>query len=213
MATTEKREPGRSRKSAEERKSEIVEATLVLSDKVGPDRLSTDRIAKALGITQAAIFRHFPTKQHLWESVAHRIGEKYRRAWSESERAAPDPVEQIRSLILRQLDLIEATPAIPAILFSRELHVENSMLRRIFGELMKQFHARLEKLVSAAQEQGSINQTLPAADAAYLLIGFAQGLVVRWSVMGRRFRLGEEARRLLDTQLRILRDSEPSAGA
>ncbi len=203
----------RVRKTAEERKSEIVETTLVLSDRVGPDRLSTGRIAKSLGITQAAIFRHFPTKQDLWAAVAHRIGEKYRRAWSESERADPDPIEQIRKLILRQLDLIESTPAIPAILFSRELHVENSMLRRIFGELMKQFHRRLEDLAKKAQKHGSISSDIAATDAADLLIGFAQGLVVRWSVTGRSFKLGEEARRLFGLQLKGLANGGNRAAA
>ena len=50
------------RKSAEDRKTEIIEALLGLADRIGPDRLTTNDIAREVGVTQAAIFRHFPTK-------------------------------------------------------------------------------------------------------------------------------------------------------
>ena len=75
------------RKTAEDRKAELVEVTLRLADKVGPDRLSTEAIAAAVGVTQAAIFRHFPKKQDLWEAVAARIAGCFKRAgpkWSDS---------------------------------------------------------------------------------------------------------------------------------
>ena len=52
----------RTRKSARERKSEIVEAVLVLAAEVGPDRLSTEALASAVGISQPGIFRHFRKK-------------------------------------------------------------------------------------------------------------------------------------------------------
>ncbi len=50
----------RVRKSAEDRKAEIVDAALRLADDIGPDRLSTEVLAEAVGISQPGIFRHFP---------------------------------------------------------------------------------------------------------------------------------------------------------
>ena len=67
------------RKPAEDRKAEMIEALLVIADRIGPDRLTTNDIARAVGVTQAAIFRHFPTKAELWsatgEVIAERLGE------------------------------------------------------------------------------------------------------------------------------------------
>ena len=40
------------RKTADDRKAELVEVTLRLADKVGPDRLSTEAIADAVGVDQ-----------------------------------------------------------------------------------------------------------------------------------------------------------------
>ena len=58
------------RKSAQERKAEILATALRLADELGPDRLTTAAIAEAVGLTQPGIFRHFPTKQALWQAVA-----------------------------------------------------------------------------------------------------------------------------------------------
>jgi AcrR family transcriptional regulator len=191
----------RIRKSAEERKSEIVEAALRLADKVGPDRLTTSQIAEAVGLTQAALFRHFPKKQNLWEAVAARIGEKFQQRWIAIERGPADPVDRLRTIVAAQLKLIQSTPAIPAILFSRELHVENRALRGIFATFMTNFHSRIERLIAAAQSEGRLCGEIAAADAAYLIIGLVQGLAVRWSISGRNFDLAEEGQRLLELQL------------
>jgi AcrR family transcriptional regulator len=191
----------RVRKSAEERKSEIVEATLRLADRVGPDRLTTGQIAQALGLTQAALFRHFPKKQDLWEAVAARIGEKFRQRWLAIERGPADPLARLRGIVAAQLKLIQSTPAIPAILFSRELHVENQRLRAIFAEFMTNFHHRIERLIDAGQRDGEFGADIEAKDAAFLVIGLIQGLVLRWSLSGRSFDLLTEGDRLLSIQL------------
>lgn len=194
----------RVRKPAEERKSEIVEATLRLADKVGPDRLATAQVAEAVGLTQAALFRHFPRKQDLWEAVAARIGEKFQQRWLAIERGPADPLDRLRGIVTAQLKLIQSMPAIPAILFSRELHVENRTLRVIFAEFMKNFHLRIERLIAAAQRDGRLRGDIEPRDAAFLVIGLVQGLVLRWSLSGRSFDLAGEGDRLLSVQLRTI---------
>lgn len=201
----------RVRKPAEERKSEIVEATLRLADKVGPDRLATGQVAEAVGLTQAALFRHFPKKQDLWEAVAARIGEKFQQRWLAIERGPADPLDRLRGIVAAQLKLIQSMPAIPAILFSRELHVENRALRVIFAEFMKNFHLRVERLIAAAQRDGRLRGDIEPRDAAFLVIGLVQGLVLRWSVSGRGFDLPSEGERLLSVQLTTF-GAVPAAG-
>lgn len=192
----------RIRKPAEERKSEIVEAALRLADKLGPDRLATGQIAEAVGLTQAALFRHFPKKQDLWEAVAARIGEKFQQRWRAIERGPVDPADRLRAIVTAQLKLIQSMPAIPAILLSRELHVENRRLRAIFAEFMTNFHHRIERLIDAGQRDGVLRGDIEAKDAAFLVIGLVQGLVLRWSLSGRSFDLPAEGDRLLSVQLR-----------
>jgi AcrR family transcriptional regulator len=127
------------RKSAEDRKAEILATALRLADELGPDRLTTNAVAEAVGLTQPGIFRHFPSKQALWQAVAADISGRLKSAWDEALAASATPEDRIAALVQAQLRLIEAHPAIPAILFSRELRVENGALRQTFVSLMTAF--------------------------------------------------------------------------
>ncbi|WP_349371230.1 TetR/AcrR family transcriptional regulator [Salinarimonas sp.] len=194
----------RSRKPADVRKTEIVDAALDLADAVGPERLSTEAVADAVGLTQPGIFRHFPRKQDLWEAVAQRIGAMMEARWQAARDGAATPLDEIQALIEAQLRLVQGTPAIPAILFSRELHVRNEGLRTIFHGLLDRFHRTIAELAEKARAEGALRADVDPQDVAFLTIALVQGLVVRWSVSARGFDLAAEGSRLARRQLALM---------
>lgn len=200
----------RARKSAELRKTEIVAAMLRLADELGPDRLTTLAVAKAVGVTQPGIFRHFPTKQDLWVAVAAQIAQDMTTAWDACLAVATQPQDRVAGLIRVQLRQIAAHPAIPAILHSRELHTENAALRAQFVALMTQFQTLLVQTLVEGRATGVFRTDLPPKDAAILLISLVQGLAIRWSLGQRVFSLEEEGSRLLACQLDLFRPQPAS---
>lgn len=200
------------RKPAEDRKAEIVAAALRLAAKVGPDRLTTEHIAKAVGLSQPAIFRHFPKKTDIWQAVADRIGSDMTQRWTKASNDHASPSSRLRALVESQLRLIQSTPGLPAILFSRELHAENEGLRQTFVKMMGRFHEVLRSTIVEGSRTGDFRDDVDAADAAWLVLSMVQGLAVRWSLSARAFSLADEGRRLLELQLRgmIVRDVERS---
>jgi len=192
------------RKPADLRKAEIVAKVIDLADRIGPDRVTTGAVAKAVGVTQAALFRHFPTKADMWGATADHVAETLSAAWTEALARTDDPVLGLESLIATQLDRIAATPALPVLLFSRELNVENADLRAAFRKLLAAFHGHIVRTAAAAQESGQIRRDIPASDIAVLLSSLVQGVAIRWSLGARGFPLREEGLRLLDIQLHLL---------
>ena len=87
------------RKSAEDRKTEIIAAVLDLADRIGPDRLTTNDVAQEVGVTQAAIFRHFPTKAELWTAVGEAIADRLETAWKQAVDSNESPQSRLRALI------------------------------------------------------------------------------------------------------------------
>ncbi len=199
------------RKSAEERKDEILNAVLHLADEVGPDRLSTEAIAQRVGLTQPGIFRHFPTKRAIWIGVTEKISAAMQSGWRLALGNKEQPEERLRSLVLAQLKLIQSTPAIPAILFSRELHAQNELLRKAVLGLMNTFKAALASEFQRGRDDGSFRNDLDADDAALILIGLVQGLAVRWSLSSRAFVLTDEGARFLDIHMRFFRNQAQGA--
>lgn len=197
-----------SRTAAKNRKAEIVATTLRLADELGPDRLTTQAIADAVELTQPAIFRHFATKQALWQAVAEAIDAQMSAAWQTALAANHTPRDRIIALIQVQLSQIEAHPAIPAILHSRELQTENADLRDRFRSLMMRFQGLLLTQVSAARDAGLLRTSLKPEDGVLLLISLVQGLAIRWSLGQRAFALEAEGIRLLRVQLTLFSPAE-----
>ncbi|MHA1545083.1 MAG: TetR/AcrR family transcriptional regulator [Alphaproteobacteria bacterium] len=191
----------RTRKSAQERKIEIVESALKLAAEVGPDRLTTEALARAVGISQAGIFRHFPKKSDIWEAVAQHIGKLLRENWAALNDENQTSAARLRAFVTGHLTFLQTTPAIPAILFSRELHSENEFLRSFFSGLMKRAHRFLSEMIADEVKAGNFDARLNPDDAAYLILALIQGFAMRWSLNARKFDLVKEGERLLAMQL------------
>ncbi len=199
------------RKPAEDRKTEIIQALLGLADRIGPDRLTTNDIAREVGVTQAAIFRHFPTKAELWSGAGEVVADRLENAWTEALASHALPQERLRALIAAQLRQIEICPALPAILHSRELNVDNSDLRVGFRGLLMRFQGHLVASLEGMLADGSMAPHVRPADAAVLLTSLVQGIAIRWSLGSRGFELQAEGLRLLEVQLGLLACKEGRA--
>ena len=186
----------RTRKPAAERKKEIVETAIRLAADCGPDRLTTERLAKEIGISQPAIFRHFPTKSDIWEAVGQRICDLMGQSGENIQSTGP--TDQLRKMVTRQLSFIQSTPAVPAILFSRELHSENEKLRAFFVMLMAKRQNKLAALIAKGIEAGEFDKNVNPDDAAYLVLALIQGLAMRWSLNNQNFDFVDEGGKMLD---------------
>lgn len=201
------------RQSAEERKSQIVAEVLRLADEIGPDRLSTTDLARAIGLSQPAIFRHFPTKGALWLAVADDIARRLQGSWAAAEAKASGPSERLKALIAAQLFAISQTPALPSILFSRELQVENHALRDVFRGLLAVFQSRLVAGIRDLQAAKALRNDVNPEDIAILMTSLVQGVAIRWTLGARGFALVPEGLRLFEVQLALLRQMDGASNS
>lgn len=201
------------RQSAEDRKVQIVAEVLRIADEIGPDRLSTTDVARAIGISQPAIFRHFPTKGALWLAVAEDIADRLQSYWAAAEAGATGPQARLKALIGAQLTAIAETPALPSILFSRELQVDNPALREVFRGLLGAFQGRLVAVIRDLQAAGDLKRDVSPEDVAILLTSLVQGVAIRWTLGARGFALVPEGLRLFDVQMELLRAKEGACDA
>ncbi|MBX8827631.1 TetR family transcriptional regulator, partial [Ochrobactrum sp. SFR4] len=82
------------------RKAEIVAAVLDLADQIGPDRVTTGAAAAAVGVSQAALFRHFPTKAAMWLAVADHVTGELAIAWQRAMTGTDGPIDRVTALVV-----------------------------------------------------------------------------------------------------------------
>lgn len=189
------------RKSALERRGEIVQAALVLIDRGGPSAVTTTAIAGIVGVSQAAIFRHFPRKDGILLAVVDWLADHVVPSLRDAAASAGNPLDRLNAVLDVQLHIVRDTPAMPALLFSRELHKEDERLRdAVYGHIGR-IHDLLAEILRAGRKSGVFRAGLDVDRAAFMIIGLLQGLVVRWSLSGRSLDLLEEGHRMFEMLL------------
>lgn len=194
----------RTRMPAEARKREIVETVLAILESLPVEDLTTDRIALEVGISQAAIFRHFPTKNDLWLAVLTTVEARAGAKWEAALVPEAAPLERVAAVLGAQLALIEATPAVPKLIFTVGRLTKEGAILEVHMRIMTRLRAILLREIEAFMQEGPQRPDIQSQDIADLLLGLVQGLVLRWQLSGHRFDLEREGARLIACQLGLL---------
>ena len=107
----------RVRMSSEERQAEIVGAVLALARERGPDAITTQDIATRIGVTQGAIFRHFPDKEAIWLAVFAWVRASLGGALDAAIDRAGSPLAKIERAFLAHVAFLAANPGVARVLF------------------------------------------------------------------------------------------------
>jgi TetR/AcrR family transcriptional regulator len=84
-------QPHAARMSASDRRQQLLETALDLFSRKGFEGATTKEIAAAAGVTEAIIFRHFPTKQALYTAVLdYKLQSSELQDWLAETRACMD---------------------------------------------------------------------------------------------------------------------------
>ncbi|MDP2111160.1 MAG: TetR/AcrR family transcriptional regulator [Thiobacillus sp.] len=176
-------QPQRKRLGADERREEIIRVTLELAAKQGVDDVTTQDMAKAMGVTQGAVFRHFLSKDAIWLAVMQWVRDRLMGVLGRAVEQGHDPLDALQRMFFAQINFIASHPAIPRVLMSEHLHGRSAALRRLVTEIMLGYEAKIAGLLADAQAQGLARADLDVHAAATLYIGMIQGLVLQTSIL------------------------------
>jgi len=197
--------PVRKRLGADERREEIIRVTLELAARQGVDDVTTQDMAQAMGVTQGAVFRHFPSKDAIWLAVMQWVRDRLMSVLGRAAGQGCDPLDALQRMFFAHIDFIAGHPAIPRVLMSENLHGRSPALRQLVTEIMLAYEAKIAGLLRAAQEQGLARADLDPHAAATLYIGMIQGLVLQSSILRDQRTLTEEAARTFPIFLQAVR--------
>jgi len=103
-----------SRLSTEQRQAEIVAAALNLSRDRSPAHITTSDIAATVGLTQGAVFKHFPTKDAIWLAAAGWVREQLLAALAQAAQAAPTPLASLGAVFRAHVAFVASHPGVRA---------------------------------------------------------------------------------------------------
>ncbi|WP_404366209.1 TetR/AcrR family transcriptional regulator [Marinobacter sp.] len=174
----------RAYQSTEHRQSATVAAVVHLCADQDPSSLTTARIAEEVGLSQGALFKHFPSKSSLWESVAGWVSEQL----VQQVFAAADQQEQadkaLEAMFLAHIGFISRHPGIPRLMLGELQKPGNDPAKRIIRQILANYRRKVTALLDLGIKQQRISPAIDTEAAAVLYLGAIQGLVVQGMVSG-----------------------------
>ena len=168
----------RQRLTSDERQREIVAAVLALARDHGPDAITTHAIAQHVGVTQGALFRHFPDKEAIWLAVFAWVRKALGAALDEAIGNARSPLDAIARAFEAHVAFVASHPGVPRVLFHELQYPAASRVRTEVGSMVEGYRKRLAQLFRDAKAARELPASLDADVAPVLFIGAVQGLVV-----------------------------------
>ncbi len=194
-------------KPQEQRRKEIVQATLDLTAERGIKSVTTQAIADKVGIAQPTVFRHFKTRDDIFVAVIGWIAENLSKAILSGANPNDPPDEQLRKLLKNQLTFINKHRAVPKVLFSDLLHLESPKLKALLQELMNGYIKRVTQLLQQGKENELFRKDLDTEQTSRYIAALIQGLLIRWSVYEFNFSLEKEAEIIWDFLKPVLKEN------
>jgi len=191
----------------EERQAEIVAAALRLARELSPALITTSDIAAAVGVTQGAVFKHFPTKDAIWLAAMAGVRERLLLALEQAAQAAPSPLDALAAVFRAHVAFVVAQPGVPRLIFHELQRPSDSPVKQEVRALLQSYRKLLLDLLEAAVQQGQAPATLDKAAAATLFVGIVQGLVMQSMLSGKPAAMKAEAERVFALYLRGIGDA------
>ena len=193
-----------SRLPTQARQAEIVAAALHLVQDRSPATITTTDLARAMGLSQGALFKHFPTKDAIWLAAMNWVAEHLLRTLQEAAQQAQTPVEALRRVFDAHVAFVVAHPGVPRMIFHELQQPEDSPLKQQVRLLMQGYRQLLLGLLNAAAQRGDLVPELDAPAAATLFLGIVQGLVMQSMMSGQISTMHTEAPRVFHLYLRAI---------
>ena len=159
------------------RKDQILQSLATILEHRPGQRITTAGLAKHVGVSEAALYRHFPSKAKMFEAliefIENTIFSRITQIMSE-EMQADKRCEMILGLILT---FSERNPGITRILTGDPLAGETERLRQRVTQLFDRIEAQLRQIIREMPLRGEQKTSTDPIVAANLLLSLVEGRI------------------------------------
>ena len=163
-----------------QRRQQILEALAQMLEANPGNRITTAGLARQVGVSEAALYRHFPSKSKMFEGLIEFIEDTLFTRVNISlteERTAERRCEKMLMLLLAFSD---RNPGISRILTGDALAGETERLHHRVAQLFDRFETQLKQVIREAEVREGLRPVIPLPAAANLLMAAAEGRISQY---------------------------------
>lgn len=188
-----------------ERQIQIIEAATKRIDKHGIQELTTKSLAADIGLSEAALYRHFKSKNDiLLGMLSYFIKDMRVRIDTLLQNDKKNPCESLRDLFNNQLNTFVKNPAIVSVVFSEGIFQFNGSLSNKLSDMMDLMQTNILAIVKRGQDENCFNKLLSPALSTTMIMGSMRMVVLKWKLSGNKSNLVKDGQTMLNGILKMI---------
>ncbi len=162
------------------RKQQILQALASMLESSAGDKITTAKLAAELDVSEAALYRHFPSKARMYESLLDFVEETIFSRVTAVLNDVQDPLERCYQILLLVIIFCERNPGISRILNGDALLGENPRLRARVNQIFERLETQLRQCLRLAETEQGWRTSIPLKAAANLMLATTEGKLAQF---------------------------------
>jgi TetR/AcrR family transcriptional regulator len=162
------------------RRQQILESLARMLEASPGARITTAALAREVGVSEAALYRHFPSKSKMFEGLIEFIEETIFSRITLIMNDEPGSLARCEKILFLLLTFTERNPGITRLLTGDALTGETERLRNRVAQLFERIETQLKQILREAELREGLRPILPLAAAANMLMACAEGRITQF---------------------------------
>jgi len=163
------------------RREEILQALAqMLQSSDGSQRITTAKLAANVGVSEAALYRHFPSKTRMFDSLIEFIEDSLITRINLILQDEKETLNRLRLILLLILGFAERNPGLTRIMTGHALMFEQDRLQGRINQLFERIEVQLKQVLREKKMREGTGYTCDETLLASQLLAYCEGMLSRF---------------------------------
>ena len=159
------------------RQLDIMQNLAAMLGQKGPVKITTALLANQCGITEAAIYRHFPSKRKIYSGLVDFCEQNIFDLIATINTSDSDYLEKTKKILNLLVNFSEKNPGLARLLTREAFSIDETTLDERIGQMMSKIELIIKQNLQKYEQTTKAKLALPTASAANLLLASAEGFI------------------------------------
>lgn len=163
-----------------DRKDQILQTLAQMLEASPGSKITTAKLAASLGVSEAALYRHFPSKTRMFESLIDFVEETLFSRITQILNEESNQLTRCKNILTLFLVFCERNPGITRILSGDALTGEHARLRGRVAQVYDRIETQLRQCLRMAEVEEGWRTAIPVNTSANLLLALVEGRIAQF---------------------------------
>ena len=180
------------------RKQQIIEAARRLITDKGMEAVTIDAIAETVGFSEAAIYRHFSSKQQILHQLISDLEHDLLACVASAQTTEPNALRVLECILEAHLADVEGSRGVSFIVVAGAMSFEGIGLSHRIREMLDRYIESIKEVMRRGVGEGEFHKNLNVDAAAFTFLGMIQSTATIWALNDYSWSLDQSRNQFLE---------------